>query len=178
MSPFTGSSVERPPTPATDDPARWLRYSEMLGERIAARNDFDDLDMGALLLSIKCGARANLKSAVWYAGSPGTATGAEGQEVPIRHGLSEGLTPDEFWTLAEGMREGLARMVTEWIQATGVYRDSKRSKAFTPIARAMRARNPGIVFAHAAATGETDPLVDLDSRLFVGLGGREAQADS
>jgi hypothetical protein len=33
----------------------------------------------------------------------------------------------------------------------------------------MRAKHPGIVFAHAAATGEVDPLTDLESRLFVGL---------
>jgi len=26
-----------------------------------------------------------------------------------------------------------------------------------------------MVFAHAATTGEVDPLTDLDSRLFVGL---------
>ena len=37
------------------------------------------------------------------------------------------------------------------------------------LARAMRAEHPGLVFAHAAATGEIDPLTDLDSRLFVGL---------
>jgi len=33
----------------------------------------------------------------------------------------------------------------------------------------MRAPDPGIVFAHAAAIGETDPLTDLDARLFLGL---------
>jgi hypothetical protein len=37
------------------------------------------------------------------------------------------------------------------------------------IARAMRSRYPGIVFARAAAAGETDPLEDIDTRLFVGL---------
>jgi hypothetical protein len=37
------------------------------------------------------------------------------------------------------------------------------------LARARRSKHPGIVFARAAATGEVDPLVDVDSRLFVGL---------
>ncbi len=31
------------------------------------------------------------------------------------------------------------------------------------------ARYPGAVFARAAASGEHDPLTDIDSRLFVGL---------
>jgi hypothetical protein len=33
----------------------------------------------------------------------------------------------------------------------------------------MRAKHPGVVFARAAATGEVDPLADVDSRLFIGL---------
>ena len=33
----------------------------------------------------------------------------------------------------------------------------------------MQSPYPGIVFAQAADRGETDPLTDLDSRLFVGL---------
>jgi len=36
-------------------------------------------------------------------------------------------------------------------------------------ARAMRAEQPAIVFAHAASIGEIDPLTDPDSRLFAGL---------
>jgi hypothetical protein len=32
----------------------------------------------------------------------------------------------------------------------------------------MRSSHPGIVFAQAAATGEADPLTDVDARLFVG----------
>jgi len=35
--------------------------------------------------------------------------------------------------------------------------------------RAVRSQSPGVVFAHAAATGEIDPLTDIDSRLFVDL---------
>jgi len=37
----------------------------------------------------------------------------------------------------------------------------------------MRSPRPGIVFAHAAAIAEADPLTDLDTRLFVGLPERE-----
>ena len=42
-------------------------------------------------------------------------------------------------------------------------------KGYGVLARAMRAKHPATVFARAAATGEVDPLTDLDSRLFVGL---------
>jgi len=42
-------------------------------------------------------------------------------------------------------------------------------KGFNLLSRAMRAKRPGVVFALAAGTGETDPLTDLDARLFVGL---------
>ena len=45
----------------------------------------------------------------------------------------------------------------------------KDSPGFTVLARAMRATWPGPIFAHAAATGETDPLTDVNSRVFVGL---------
>lgn len=43
------------------------------------------------------------------------------------------------------------------------------TKAFNVLARATRSPRPGVVFARAAAIGETEPLTDLDSRLFVGL---------
>ena len=48
-------------------------------------------------------------------------------------------------------------------------RDRDALTTFTVLARARRAKRPGIVFARAAATGETDPLADVDSRLLVGL---------
>ncbi len=40
---------------------------------------------------------------------------------------------------------------------------------FGVLARARRSPHPGVVLARAAAQGETDPLTDTDSRLFVGL---------
>jgi len=40
------------------------------------------------------------------------------------------------------------------------------------LARAMRAEQPALVFAHAAAIGERDPLTDPDGRLFAGLSAR------
>jgi len=57
----------------------------------------------------------------------------------------------------------------EYQQAIEKVRESHKPKGFGVLARAMRAKHPGVVFARAAATGEVDPLADVDSRLFVGL---------
>jgi hypothetical protein len=51
----------------------------------------------------------------------------------------------------------------------GDLRTRSRPEPFTVLARARRSAHPGVVFARAAATGESDPLVDVVSRLMVGL---------
>jgi hypothetical protein len=38
----------------------------------------------------------------------------------------------------------------------------------TVLARARRAKHPGIVFARAAASAEVDPLTDEETRMLVG----------
>src|SRR5207248_1276573 len=91
LSPFPGATLQRPPAPDSDDPRDWRRYAEALEDRIAARTDYDEPRLGGLLLSIKSGARAVMKHAAWLTGSPGAAADVDGREVPIRHGLSEGL---------------------------------------------------------------------------------------
>lgn len=45
----------------------------------------------------------------------------------------------------------------------------QRTQATTVLARAIRAENPGIVFASAASRNECDPLTDRDAKLFAGL---------
>jgi hypothetical protein len=42
-------------------------------------------------------------------------------------------------------------------------------KSDTVLARALRARDPGPVFAQAALKGETDPLTDPGVRLWMGM---------
>ena len=58
-----------------------------------------------------------------------------------------------------------------WEFAERIYEQeaSMKTKGMGVLARAMRAPQPGIPFAQAAATGEVDPLADQDSRFFVGL---------
>jgi len=48
-------------------------------------------------------------------------------------------------------------------------RERTGPRGYGALARAMRSPRPGVVFALAAAGAEVDQLMDLDSRLFVGL---------
>jgi hypothetical protein len=69
---------------------------------------------------------------------------------------------------ARGAVEWSWHIQREWTEAGREIRQRSVTKSFSVLARAMRAEHPGLVFAHAAATGEIDPLTDLDSRLFAG----------
>ena len=89
--------------------------------------------------------------------------------MAIRHSLAEGLTAEEVFVYAAAAREGLFRILEEAEKMWRGARDRLLPKSFNVLARAYRSRNPGIVFARAAASGEVDPLVDVDSRAFVGL---------
>jgi hypothetical protein len=87
----------------------------------------------------------------------------------IRHNYVEGFTPDELYAQVIGARQGLAQISVRWERLSQEARERNGSGTFTVLARARRAKRPGIVFARAAASGEVDPLVDVDSRLLVGL---------
>ncbi|OPZ84648.1 MAG: hypothetical protein BWY76_01751 [bacterium ADurb.Bin429] len=87
----------------------------------------------------------------------------------IRHGYREGLTRAEHLALVPGTRERLAAVLEETSRQAYGLREASGPRGFTVLSRAMRAAHPGPVFAHAAAIEEVDPLVDTDSRLFVGL---------
>ena len=169
MSPFVGASLDRPPAPGSDDPEAWDRYADELTERIASRADYGDDDLGPQLLAMKSGARGTLRHLVCLLGSRGTVTDADGAAAVIRRGLGEGLTPAEMFACAVGAREGLGRLALDIAQEGYGRRQASEPKGFSVLARALRAKRPGIVFAHAAAIGETDPLTDINSRLFVGL---------
>lgn len=99
----------------------------------------------------------------------GAVRDIQDQQVAIRHGYREGLQPIEIYALAIGAREQLAQTHQEWRQIEQEIHKRSIAKSFSVLARAMRAEQPGIVFAHAASIGEIDPLTERDSRLFVGL---------
>ena len=169
MNPFLGASMERPPEPEDDDPDQWSSYTEEIIGRIASHNDFSDNDLGPLCLLVQSGARANHLQLARLVGALGMCSDVRGKLVPIRHGWRDGLTPEEMYTTVVGAREGLARLASELGQMRQGLRDTSAPAGFHVLARARRAKRPGIVFARAAATNETDPLTDVDSRLFVGF---------
>lgn len=85
----------------------------------------------------------------------------QGGHFSLRHGFSQGLPPAELYALAE---------IAFRYQSIGDdLRQERQAQGFGVLARAIRAAQPGRIFARAAAIGEVDPLTNLDSRLFVGL---------
>ena len=172
MNPFIGASLELPPEPTCDDPEAWNAHADEIAERIASRTDFASDDFGAQLLAVKSGARGSILHLARLLGGRGAVPDIHGEPVMFRHGFSGGLSPREMFAHVVGAREGLAgtaRYVEESLRAAYGVKEPAGPRGFHVLARAMRAKRPGIVFARAAATGEVDPLTDLDSRLFVGL---------
>lgn len=169
MSPFIGENLERPTPPGSDEAEAWDRYAQEVSDWLSASNDFHSTDIGPQLLAVKSGARGDLRHLRSLLGPQGSFTDVNGNHIAVKHGYVDGLTAEELFTRVKGAREGLNKIVLDCMRAGYGLRESEPSRAFTVLARAMRSSQPGAVFARAAAIGEIDPLVDLDSRLFVGL---------
>ena len=85
------------------------------------------------------------------------------------------MTVAEMLACTVGARNGLAQFFTQIEQLIHSALTRSASTNLTVLARARRARQPGIVFVRAAANQEVYPLEDPESRLLVGLapGGRK-----
>ena len=170
VPPFLGESLQLPPCPEDDNPETWRVYFEQISEQIASRNDFDDPDLGAQLLTVK--SRKHIPPPQVYTilcATRGVVSGLDGEPVVIRNSQRSGLTPDEMQACVVGSREGLARVVQQWEQPEKYATTGSDAQSFNVLARARRSQRPGVTFARAAAIREVDPLTDLDSRLFVGI---------
>ena len=170
MSPFAGDSIDKLPVPESGDPDLWQACQEQLAERILATDDYGS-DLGPYVLGIKSGANADsrLRATVYMLGVNRAVTDVHGQPAIIRHGFRDGVSPEDFIKLVPGARAGMGRIWQQWEEQGATTLNNGAVKSFNVLARARRAQHPGVVFARAAATGEIDPLVDTDSRLFVGL---------
>ena len=171
LSTFIADAEEPPPAPSGNDLPAWERYHLECEQRLVTRTDYDDPLIGPQLLAVRSGARGNAWQLRALASVFGLVADAAGHLVPAPGCVARGRSPEEFWNCAAGARKGLAEVVAQ-LQVRPV-RDLPagiQSESYAPLARAMRAGTPGVVFAHAAAVGETDPLTDLESRLFVGGG--------
>jgi DNA-directed RNA polymerase beta' subunit len=149
--------------------AAWESYIEELAAGIATRPYTPD-GLGNLLLAAKSGARGALQQVQSLVGPWRLARTAHDQVIPITHGYTDGLTLEELFALISEARESLAQIARRWEQAGAYAVESSGATTFNVLARARRAKRPGIVFALAAASSEVDPLLDAESRLFVGIG--------
>jgi hypothetical protein len=167
LNPFIGESLQRPPEPEGNDGDAWAVYQEALVESMLARTDYGNPDMGPQLLAIKVSVEGvdHLSALV----GPKQCTDFDDQLVIVRRGYADGLTPEEMFAWAAGTRKWLLQLVNEMETMAQTARERNAPSAFSVLARARRARHPGIVFARAAAAGEVDPLTDVESRMLVGL---------
>jgi DNA-directed RNA polymerase beta' subunit len=169
INPFVGSHFSLPVAPEGNDSKAWDLYRQEVSEWLAANIDYVDADLGAQLLAVKSGSWGEIQQLVGLLSTQGAVKDIQDRQIPVRHGYRDGLQPAEIYALAVGARESFARIQQEWRQIELEIRKRSITKSFSVLARAMRAEQPGIVFAHAASIGEVDPLTDPDSRLFVGL---------
>ena len=169
INPFVGSQFALPPAPAEDDSQAWKLYQAECNEWFSTSDDYTNSDLGPQLLAVKSGAWGEIQLLTALLSNQGIVRDIQGQQVPVRHGYRDGLHSSELYALAIGAREAFAQIQQEWIQISQEIQRRNRTKSFHVLARAMRAEQPALVFAHAASIGEIDPLTDLNSRLFVGL---------
>jgi hypothetical protein len=168
LNPFVGEDWPIPQGPQNDDPRAWEAYVEEIKARYGAYRTFTD-DFGGLVLSAKSGARGNAGLFTWLVGARGAATDVYGKRIALRHNNRDGLTLDELLAITAESRPMLAKLNNEWEAVAMALRSRYAPTGYGVLARAMRATNPGQIFALAAQMGEVDMLHDIDSRLFVGL---------
>lgn len=147
LDPFGLARLPFPAAPSDGNPEALERHAEGCIQLLAARRDYGDRAFGAQLLAVHSGAR-----------------GEEGRivELAMDGGFLPGMDLPGYAAHAAADHERM-RNATFWAEMRRV------PEGRHVLARAMRSRHPGIVFARAAAAEETDPLADLETRLFVGL---------
>lgn len=169
ISPFIGNSV-RQHRPGTDVSAEdWSHWLLEQAEYLGASVDYTDSDQGTQLLMVKSGALGALSHLLaLYAGQEAVSD-VNGTPVAITHGYGDGLTAQELYAQTVEARQSFADVLQEWDVIGKQIQAQNKIKSYHVLGRAMRSSEPGMVFAHAALQREVDPLIDTDSRLFVGI---------
>lgn len=168
MSPVVGADFALPPQPQTDDPAVWEAYMEEITELLASSTDYAAPNLGPQLLAVKSRSRG-LRQLSWLVAARGVVIDLNDEPVIVRSNFRDGLTSEEMYTTLVGARTALAQIVVDWNQIIESVRSRHQPGGLHVLTRARRAKHPGVVFARAAATGEIDPLTDIESRLLIGL---------
>jgi hypothetical protein len=177
LSAFAGEKLALPPAPSGAEPGAWQDYLETVNEMILAGGDYTDPRMGPQRLFARLGVGwRHLPLLLAPRGPVAQADLAEvdGLEVRlpthstgetiVRHSLVEGWRPEEMMASVAISRLGFAQLA---FQGERILEDTGASEGQGVLARARRARRPGIVFARAAASGEVDPLEEPLSRILI-----------
>jgi hypothetical protein len=172
FDPFQLPAFPFPAAPGVPDPEAWDCHREHCLQIIATAHGGDDSGMASQLLAVRCGARGDERSFLDLIQGDGLVVDGSGHTHIITRGFLQGMDVTSYYTHAASDHERMAENAALWRESRHPgfpeYRPY-RPEGGHVIARAMRSKHPGIVFAHAAAAGETDPLDDIDTRLFVGL---------
>jgi hypothetical protein len=164
LSPFVGSGLRLPTPPTSSFAASWCAHATMVDTEIAAQADSDPT-VRPVMRRIRCGARGSIAQLRALVGPWGT-TDPYDRGIPIKHGFRDGLTTDELWQWTTRARARLQEVASA-VDAPRA--EPAVSAGDTFLRRAMSSRNPGPIFAEAAGRSESDPLTDLDVRLWIGL---------
>lgn len=143
--------------------------SEAVAEYLASTPCTPADPLAPQILAVKSMARGSFAQLAMLITGGREVTDASRESLTIRHGYSAGLTCTELRAVAANTWRRFGKLHSEWEQWSRTMAARHEREGYTVLLRAMRAERPGIVFARAAAAGETDPLADIDSRLFVGL---------
>ena len=168
IGPFVGSQQPQPAAPQSTSPEDWKEYTDDMRDWLAGYHQYDDGDLGALVLACKSQARSNIDQLVRMLGCAGIAQTEHGEERVIEHGLRDGLSPEQLFALVSIGRASIHALYEEWERLSYAIRSRNAPQGYGVLARAMRSNKPGAIFARAAAVGEADPLNDPISRLWVG----------
>jgi hypothetical protein len=170
LNPFAGTSTPQPQCPDPLTVSCWFEQADDLADQILCRGDYDSLDIGPQLLAVKAGVRGSVEQLL--AGLVGAViVDSESNLLYIPHGRLRGYTPNEVFVHTVGAHRGLWQVIAQCEQLGQQARSRHQPQGYHVLARAMRSRCPGTVFARAAARAELDPLTDVDAKLFIGLAG-------
>jgi hypothetical protein len=168
LSPFVGEGWG-PARPASDEPGVWERYLGEVDARLDAERNLTG-DFGGLLLAAKIGARGNRRLVTMLIATRYQIPSLYNSVAPATGNMRDGLTLAEMLDITSSTRIGIDEINRYWETGARALRERFISHGYGVLARAMRSARPGPVFALAAQANETDPLHDIDARLFAGLG--------
>ncbi|MGC4044573.1 MAG: hypothetical protein QM758_12330 [Armatimonas sp.] len=165
FSPF--ASIPFPHAPESTVPKAWEAWGVALEDtaaRLPETEGFASDAFGPAILAAASGARGRLLHLIhcYASNGRGIQAGADGELLPISHGLFEGITQAEWLAAARTYRLWLRGLCKEELEAEPFV-----ARGIGVLARAMRSSQPGIVLARAAASGEQDPLTERDARLLL-----------